>query len=60
MDVEKAKAVGAGFTGRVKKRPTKPAKSGSKVPWGKLLSQHSQVCFLKFPSFFSFGLDFGF
>ncbi|KAK6260219.1 ATPase [Theobroma cacao] len=42
MDVEKAKAVGAGFTGRVKKRPTKPAKSGSKVPWGKLLSQHSQ------------------
>ncbi|XP_022727864.1 uncharacterized protein LOC111283533 [Durio zibethinus] len=42
MDVEKGKAVGAGFTGRVKKRPTKPAKSGSKGPWGKLLSQHSR------------------
>ncbi|XWS46676.1 hypothetical protein CRYUN_Cryun14cG0088200 [Craigia yunnanensis] len=42
VDVEKAKAVGAGFTGRVKKRPTKPAKLGSKVAWGKLLSQHSQ------------------
>ncbi|XVF72605.1 hypothetical protein PTKIN_Ptkin12aG0134200 [Pterospermum kingtungense] len=42
VDAEKAKAVVAGFTGRVKKRPTKPAKSVSKVPWGKLLSQHSQ------------------
>ncbi|XVF32749.1 hypothetical protein REPUB_Repub17cG0110200 [Reevesia pubescens] len=42
VDAEKAKAVGAGFTGRIKKRPTKPAKSGSKVQWGKLLSQHSQ------------------
>ncbi|XWS76554.1 hypothetical protein CRYUN_Cryun01aG0186400 [Craigia yunnanensis] len=41
VDVEKAKVVGAGFI-RVMKRPTKPAKSGSKVPWGKLLSQHSQ------------------
>ncbi|XVF21951.1 hypothetical protein REPUB_Repub12eG0133400 [Reevesia pubescens] len=42
VDAEKAKAVGASFTGRVKKRPTKPAKSGSKLPWGQLLSQHSQ------------------
>ncbi|XP_022758008.1 uncharacterized protein LOC111305081 isoform X2 [Durio zibethinus] len=41
VDVEKAKVVGAGFTGRAKKK-SKPAKSGSKVPWGKLLSQHSQ------------------
>ncbi|XWS31706.1 hypothetical protein CRYUN_Cryun23aG0099200 [Craigia yunnanensis] len=41
VDAEKVK-VGAGFTFRVKKRPTKPAKSDSKVPWGKLLSQHSQ------------------
>ncbi|XP_039025174.1 uncharacterized protein LOC120158386 isoform X4 [Hibiscus syriacus] len=42
MDAENAKVVGAGFTARVKKKPTKPAKSGSKVPWGKLLSQYSQ------------------
>ncbi|MBA0617571.1 hypothetical protein Godav_027007 [Gossypium davidsonii] len=42
VDAENAKVVSAGFTARVKKRPTKPAKSGSKVPWGKLLSQYSQ------------------
>ncbi|KAK8565472.1 hypothetical protein V6N13_020579 [Hibiscus sabdariffa] len=42
IDTENAKVVGAGFTARVKKKPTKPAKSGSKVPWGKLLSQYSQ------------------
>ncbi|MBA0834440.1 hypothetical protein Goarm_006794 [Gossypium armourianum] len=36
VDAEKAE----GLSGRVKK---KPAKSGSKVPWGKLLSQHSQI-----------------
>ncbi|XWS36187.1 hypothetical protein CRYUN_Cryun20dG0063900 [Craigia yunnanensis] len=42
VDAEKEKAVGAGFTGQVKTRPMKPAKSVSKVPWGKLLSQHSQ------------------
>ncbi|XP_022770915.1 uncharacterized protein LOC111314128 isoform X2 [Durio zibethinus] len=42
VDAEKEKAVGSGFTGPIKKRPTKPAKSGSKVPWGKLLSQRSQ------------------
>lgn len=47
MDAENAKVVSAGFTARVKKRPTKSAKSGSKVPWGKLLSQYSQVRFLK-------------
>ncbi|OMO81888.1 hypothetical protein COLO4_23369 [Corchorus olitorius] len=42
-DGEKPKPVAAGHTGRVnKKKPTKSAKSGSKVPWGKLLSQHSQ------------------
>ncbi|KAK8496843.1 hypothetical protein V6N13_123870 [Hibiscus sabdariffa] len=35
VDAEKAE----GLSGRVKK---KPAKSASKVPWGKLLSQHSQ------------------
>ena len=59
MDAEKTKMVGAGFI-RVKKRPAKPAKSGSKVPWGKLLSQHSQVCSLKLRSFFfSYGLAFG-
>ncbi|KAK8578757.1 hypothetical protein V6N12_069101 [Hibiscus sabdariffa] len=32
----------AGFTARVKKKPTKVAKSGSIVPLGKLLSQYSQ------------------
>ncbi|KAK8562018.1 hypothetical protein V6N13_148847 [Hibiscus sabdariffa] len=37
VDAEKAE----GLSGRVKK---KPAKSASKVPWGKLLSQHSQDC----------------
>ncbi|XP_039012109.1 uncharacterized protein LOC120141249 isoform X2 [Hibiscus syriacus] len=42
MDAENAKVVAAGFTVRVKKKPTKPAKSGSKAPWGKLLSQYSQ------------------
>ncbi|TYI00380.1 hypothetical protein ES332_A11G131100v1 [Gossypium tomentosum] len=42
VDAENAKVISAGFTARVKKRPTKPAKSGSKVPWGKLLSQYSQ------------------
>ncbi|KAL4362456.1 hypothetical protein GQ457_04G028770 [Hibiscus cannabinus] len=42
IDTENAKVVGAGFTARVKKKPTKPTKSGSKVPWGKLLSQYSQ------------------
>ncbi|TYH43465.1 hypothetical protein ES332_D11G130600v1 [Gossypium tomentosum] len=42
VDAENAKVASAGFTARVKKRPTKPAKSGSKVPWGKLLSQYSQ------------------
>ncbi|GMI66585.1 hypothetical protein like AT1G02890 [Hibiscus trionum] len=42
IDTENAKMVGAGFTARVKKKPTKHAKSGSKVPWGKLLSQYSQ------------------
>ncbi|XP_039013925.1 uncharacterized protein LOC120143759 isoform X2 [Hibiscus syriacus] len=42
IDAENAKVVGAGLTARVKKKPTKPAKSGSKVPWGKLLSQYSQ------------------
>ncbi|PPR93628.1 hypothetical protein GOBAR_AA27048 [Gossypium barbadense] len=41
VDAEKAE----GLSGRVKK---KPAKSGSKVPWGKLLSQLSQVCSMKF------------
>ncbi|KAK8981021.1 hypothetical protein V6N11_059710 [Hibiscus sabdariffa] len=35
VDAEKAE----GLSGRVKK---KPAKSASKVPWGKLLSQHTQ------------------
>ncbi|MBA0656283.1 hypothetical protein Goklo_008652, partial [Gossypium klotzschianum] len=39
VDAEKAE----GLSGRVKK---KPAKSGSKVPWGKLLSQHSQTSIL--------------
>ncbi|GMJ09177.1 hypothetical protein like AT1G02890 [Hibiscus trionum] len=42
MDAENVKLVAAGFTARVKKKPTKPAKSGSKVPWGKLLSQYSE------------------
>ncbi|KAG4174342.1 hypothetical protein ERO13_A11G115000v2 [Gossypium hirsutum] len=42
VDAENAKVISAGFTARVKKRPMKPAKSGSKVPWGKLLSQYSQ------------------
>ncbi|KAB2003348.1 hypothetical protein ES319_D11G126100v1 [Gossypium barbadense] len=42
VDAENAKVASAGFAARVKKRPTKPAKSGSKVPWGKLLSQYSQ------------------
>ncbi|KAK8588238.1 hypothetical protein V6N13_087183 [Hibiscus sabdariffa] len=42
MDAENAKMVAAGFTARFKKKPTKPSKSGSKFPWGKLLSQYPQ------------------
>ncbi|KAA3475071.1 AAA-type ATPase family protein isoform 1 [Gossypium australe] len=53
VDAENAKVVSAGFTARVKKRPTKPAKSGSKVPWGKLLSQYSQSWGGNFYSFCS-------
>ncbi|KAL4351801.1 hypothetical protein GQ457_06G029940 [Hibiscus cannabinus] len=42
MDAENAKLVAAGFTARFKKKLTKPSKSGSKFPWGKLLSQYPQ------------------
>lgn len=45
VDAVKSVAVGAGLNGRVKKKHVKQAKSGSKVPWGKLISQYSQVCF---------------
>ncbi|KAK8979215.1 hypothetical protein V6N11_009423 [Hibiscus sabdariffa] len=44
IDTENAKVVGAGITARVKKKPTKAAKPGSKVLLGKLLSQYSQNC----------------
>ncbi|XP_012474044.1 uncharacterized protein LOC105790816 isoform X1 [Gossypium raimondii] len=42
VDADKVETVAAGLTGRAKNRPIKPAKLGSKFPWGKLLSQHSQ------------------
>lgn len=44
-DVEKSKAVAVVFDGRVKKKPRRPSKLSSKVAWGKLLSQCSQVGF---------------
>ncbi|KAL4383877.1 hypothetical protein GQ457_15G021800 [Hibiscus cannabinus] len=42
VDTGKVETFGPGRTGRAKKRPMKPAKLGSTVPWGKLLSQHPQ------------------
>ncbi|GLT42470.1 hypothetical protein SLA2020_164670 [Shorea laevis] len=42
VDAAKSVAVGAGLNGRIKKRHVKQAGSGSKVPWGKLISQYSQ------------------
>ncbi|GLU07398.1 hypothetical protein SLE2022_243580 [Rubroshorea leprosula] len=42
VDAAKSVAVGAGLNGRIKKRHVKQARSGSKVPWGKLISQYSQ------------------
>ncbi|MBA0736500.1 hypothetical protein Gogos_010049 [Gossypium gossypioides] len=43
VDADKVETVAAGLTGRAKNWPIKPAKLGSKFPWGKLLSQHSQA-----------------
>ncbi|PPD83253.1 hypothetical protein GOBAR_DD19821 [Gossypium barbadense] len=50
VDADKVETVAAGLTGRAKNRPIKPAKLGSKFPWGKLLSQHSQAASESQPS----------